>query len=308
MRNSRFAMSVTIALSLLVCHACSGKEKLSLDTKPAAPQAAKIEIKKEAVPAATSTPTPSNSLAMVNTGKANESYDGVNLSDTLGIQQKREAEYRLTGQVSAIRNSQIAFRIIGFISEIKVKPGTPAKKGDVLATLDDRDFVLRVALAKARRDQAQIAVTTAEKDFKREKQLKAEKASTDSVFDKMRAEYEQAQLSLKLAELDLDTAELALKDTRLLAPYDCVVAVQMKDEGENVPAGTAVFEVYDTAEPEITLSVPERLMNSTAVGAQVTIRMVPVILQKTRTFQITAKLLQYNSKIVPGSYAEATLN
>jgi len=257
---------------------------------------------------------------MANTDKAH--YDNVLMPSHLGTQTKNEAEYRVTGEVSAIRNSEIAFRTIGFISEIKVKPGTMVKQGQVLATLDDRDFVLRLNLARARRDQTKVALDEAEKNFKRERQLKEERASTANDFDKMKAAYEQASLSLKLADLDVQNAEYALSDTRLVAPYDCVVAVQMKHEGENVPAGTAVFKVYDTAEPEISLAVPERLMNSLSIGAQVTItipsagfsgkgqiiRMVPVILQKTRTFQITTKLMQYNSKIVPGSYAEAILS
>jgi len=142
------------------------------------------------------------------------------------------------------------------------------------------------------------------------------------VFDRMKASFDQASLALKLAEIDLAVAELAMKDTRLLAPYDCVIATQMKHEGEHVDSGTAVFEIYDTAEPEITLSAPERMVNLLTVGRQLTIsvpsagfigkgeivRFVPVISQKTRTFSITAKFLQYNPKVLPGSYTEATVN
>lgn len=233
----------------------------------------------------------------------------------------QEVEYRLTGQITSIRKSQLAFRQTGFINQVIARPGTVAKKGDVLATLDDRDFALRVELAKARKELAAIQLDAAKKEFNREVQLKKEHASTATTYDKMKATYDQASLSLKLADLDYETAAFALSDTKLTAPYDCVVATQMKFDGENVQTGNAVLEIYDTGEPEITLSVPERLMGQVEVGSLLhiavpsanysgtahVIRLVPVISDKTRTFQVVGKLDSYDPKIVPGSYAEATL-
>lgn len=229
---------------------------------------------------------------------------------------------RFTGEVDAPRRSDIAFRVNGFVAEIVAKPGARAKKGDVLATLDDRDFKIRLELAKARRDQAAVALDSANKDYQREIQLKKENASTAAALDKMKAGFDSAKLTLRLSELDVEAAELAMTDTRLVAPYDCIVAEQMKHEGENVQSGNPVFKIYDTAEPEISLTVPERLMGKVEVGAKLSvsvpavgysgqaevIRLVPVISEKTRTFQLTARLLEQDARIVPGSYAEATSN
>jgi RND family efflux transporter MFP subunit len=231
-------------------------------------------------------------------------------------------DYRLTGEVDATRKSQVAFRVPGILSTVAAKPGTVAKKGFVLASLDDRDYVLRLELAKAQRDQARVANETAQRELKREMELKAANASTPTVFERVKAAAEQARLSLKLTELAVEGAQLALKDTKLVAPYDSVVAAQLKYEGENVPSGTAVYEVFDTFEPEITLTVPERLLGQVTVGSKLTItipsagysgpgdviRQVPVINEKTRTFRVTVKLAKYDSKIIPGLYAEGILN
>ncbi len=275
---------------------------------------------KEAKTAVSIVDTHERALAIVEPKKPTELLDANPSKDRMGSSIK-DTEFRLSGEVSALRNSKLAFRQVGFIEEVKVKSGALLKKGDVLASLDARDFKIRLALAKAKRDQAEIAKRTAEKEFRREQQLKKENASTGTVYDKMEAAFQQASLNLELADLEVSSAELAVKDTQLQAPYDCVVANQMIHEGENVPSGTAVFEVYDTSEPEITLSAPESLMSSFAIGTTLKInipsagysgkgeiiRIVPVISQKTRTFQVIAKLSQYNPKIVPGSYAEATL-
>ncbi len=232
-----------------------------------------------------------------------------------------EVEYRLTGQISSVRKSVMAFRATGFINEVLARPGTAAKKGDVIATLDDRDFALRAELANARKDLARVSLDAAQKEYQREVQLKKENASTATTFDKVKAAYDQANLSLKVAGLDYETAALALADTKLTAPYDCVVATQLKYDGENVQAGNGVLEVYDVGEPEITLQVPERLMGQVQVGSKLRVavpaanysgdaeitRMVPVISEKSRTFQVIGRLLVYDPKIVPGSYAEATM-
>jgi RND family efflux transporter MFP subunit len=233
-------------------------------------------------------------------------------------------EYRLTGEVTSVRKSQLAFRVSGFIQKASARPGDALKKGDALATLDERDFVLRLELARARRDSAKVAAEDADKEFRREQELKSANASTATSYDKIKAAFDQSKIALKLAELDLQTAENALKDTKLLAPYDCVVSNQLHYDGEAVQTTpvTAVYEVYDTAEPEVTLSAPERLISKIKVGgkldvvipsagiegvAQVT-RIVPVVSDRTRTFQVTAKLATPSKVAVAGAYAEATLD
>jgi RND family efflux transporter MFP subunit len=232
-------------------------------------------------------------------------------------------DYRLTGQVSAPRRSQLTFRVSGFISSVLLKAGTKAKQGEVIATLDDRDFQLRLELAKARRDSAAVQVATAEKEYQREQELKKANASTASNFDRIKSSYDVARVALRLAQLDLEQAELAYKDTKLTAPYDCVVSTQFKYDGESVQMAppSPVVEVYDTGEPEVTLSAPERLMGQIQSGTKLkltipaagfsgageVVRIVPVINERSRTFQVIAKFSSYDAKVAPGSYAEASV-
>ncbi len=308
---SRHKLSLLFSSALLLS-ACTGKKDDKASLPPASPTpAAQPEAPKEpGQEVAKPDELSPEAAAAAQAQQAAEAPKAV-----------AEVEYRLTGQISSVRKSVMAFRATGFINQVLARPGTPAKKGDVIATLDDRDFALRVELAKARKDLARVSLDAAQKEYQREVQLKKENASTATTFDKIKAGYDQANLSLKVADLDYETAALALSDTKLTAPYDCVVATQLKYDGENVQAGNGVLEVYDVGEPEITLSVPERLMGQVQVGSKLKVavpsanyagdaeivRMVPVISEKSRTFQVIGKLTAYDPKIVPGSYAEATL-
>ena len=152
--------------------------------------------------------------------------------------------------------------------------------------------------------------------------LASENASTATALDRVQAQFDQAKLAVKLAELDVTSAQRALDDAELIAPYDCVVADQLKDEADYVRPGDVVFTVYDTQLPEIRFAAPERLMGKITVGDTLQVlvpsagysgraeivRVVPIINERTRTFQVIAKPQASDQRIVPGSYAEALLN
>ena len=229
---------------------------------------------------------------------------------------------RLTGEVAATRRSQLAFKQQGFIQIVKTKAGSVIKKGEVLAKLETQDFELRLDLAKARKEQGRVGLASADKELRRERQLASENASTATALDRVQAQFDQAKLAVKLAELDVTSAQRALDDAELIAPYDCVVADQLKDEADYVRPGDVVFTVYDTQLPEIRFAAPERLMGKITVGDTLQVlvpsagysgraeivRVVPIINERTRTFQVIAKPQASDQRIVPGSYAEALLN
>jgi RND family efflux transporter MFP subunit len=233
----------------------------------------------------------------------------------------RSAFYRLTGEVAPVRKSDLAFRVGGFVDKIVARPGGACKQGEVLAQLDTRDFLLRVEIARARLAQAQIGFKTATKELEREKELKAENASTAAAFERVEATFDQARLAQALAQSEMKSAEQALGDTKLIAPYDCVVTEQVKYDGESVQSGTTVFKIYDVKDAEFLFEAPERLLGQLPVGAKIkasvpssgfsgvaTItRVVPVISERTRTFRVYAQP-DGAPVLTPGAYAEALLN
>jgi RND family efflux transporter MFP subunit len=232
--------------------------------------------------------------------------------------QEADGQFRLVGEIAAQRKSQLAFRVGGFIEGTDVKPGNFVKKGATLARLEGRDFKLRFELAKIKRDGARQAFESASREYKRETALKQENASTESNYDKVKNAFDQAQIGLQMAEIDLRSAENALNDSHLVAPYDCVVASQLKYDGESVQSGTAVFEIYDVGQPELTLRAPERLLGQMTIGESITVRVpsagysgtakiariVPVVNEKTRTFTVTAQFDTFNEQLVPGLFVE----
>lgn len=233
---------------------------------------------------------------------------------------EENVQTRLTGEVSSQRKTNLAFRVTGFVAEIRAKPGDPCKKGDVLATLDARDYKLSADMARSQKEMAQVALANAKSEFGREEELRRQNVSTEAMYDKLKAAYDKARLDLQLADLNLTKAEQALSDTKLTAPYDCVVSKQLKYTGENVQSGNPVFEIYDTTDIELNFSVPERMAGKLKVGDNLQIsipatgfkgdvsiiRLVPVVDEASRTFRVITRA-PVDQRIVPGLYAEALL-
>jgi len=153
-------MALALALGSTACTAQTG-DKAMLPPKAAAPEQ----------PAATEEQPQETAAAPVETKATTAPAKPV----------ANATAYRLTGEVTSTRKSQIAFRVGGYIDNVAAKAGMLCKKGDVLATLDDRDYVLSLELARAKRDLAKVALGSAPVELQREEELKKQNASTATV-------------------------------------------------------------------------------------------------------------------------------
>lgn len=306
--------TMTLALTAVCLLACTknkvdlppgeaaAKPEAAVATAQAAPASAPEAVSATAAPVAAAASLASSAPAAA--GKADDT------SNT-----------RLSGEVASQTKSQLSFRVGGFIQDLKVKTGYACKKGEVLAVLDVRDNKLAVDMARSQKELAKIALVNSESEYQRETELKKEKVSTDSMFDTRKAAYDKSRIDLQMAELKLTQAEQALQDTKLTAPYDCVVTKQLRNIGESVKPGDAVFELYNTSDVEMNFSVPERLAGRIKVGDRLkvsipatgfsgqleVIRLIPVVEQASRSFRVIAKAPDGDQRIVPGLYAEAQL-
>jgi len=132
--------------------------------------------------------------------------------------------------------SPVVARVGGYVKEIKFEENTKVSEGQVLVTLDDRDYKIKLELAQAGQvganagvgvSQAQIAATAAntstaktnieaakvklnlaQKDFERYTNLIKDGAVTQQAFDQMKAQKETAQANYNAA---VDQYQAAIK-------------------------------------------------------------------------------------------------
>ena len=150
------------------------------------------------------------------------------------------------GTVEACLRTKLSTIIGGRIEYLGVKEGDRVKKGQLLLKLwnDDQQAQAalaetQIALAGRRVDEACIAAVNAEKEAKRQSELRARGFVSSSAEETARTNAEVRRASCNTAKADVAQAEAKLKATRveqgrvaLYAPFDGTVAKIVGELGE----------------------------------------------------------------------------
>lgn len=131
------------------------------------------------------------------------------------------------------------------------------KAGDVLVTIDPRDYELAVDRARAVVAQAEVRLAREEEEAElamQEWQRLGSGEATDLALRK--PQLEDARAALQAARASQEQARLSLERTRIRAPYEGRVLSKVVDLGQFVNPGAPVARIYAVEYAEIRLPVP----------------------------------------------------
>lgn len=162
---------------------------------------------------------------------------------------------RYIGTINAENFSILRAKSAGTIASIAVKPEQNVKKGQLLASQDNRSqkSSLEIALKTHRSLQSKVD---------RLKKLK-------NTGDVTKGQVDEAKRDLLNASLNLENAKKALEDTEIRAPFDGIAGVPRVVIGESVKPDTAIISVRQGAYSLI-FRVPPKRIRELAVGQEVT--------------------------------------
>ena len=200
-----------------------------------------------------------------------------------------------SGKVEASQRADLGFEVAGTIVEFPVDESAQVKQGDLLARLDPRDY-------QARFDAEQAKVSQQRAEYQRSLKLfEAEVIAKQELERKLRA--------FEVAKSRLRTAQKALDDTRLLAPFDGVVARKLAEARESVQAKQPVLTFQNASVLEVVLDVPERTMAGARPGLtneEITERTQPrVVVSAVDGRSFPARFVEYSTTADPvsGTYS-----
>ena len=148
-----------------------------------------------------------------------------------------------TGLVKESREVKLAFQVPGPLVKLNVDEGQFVKKGEVIAELDERDFIVHLESANANFENAKLQA-------ERYAALYEKKSTSKSVYDQMQAAY-------KLAKAQKEAAENALKDTKIYAPFSGYVQSMFVENFEKVGAGQPIVSFLDLNNLEVAVALSE---------------------------------------------------
>ncbi len=231
------------------------------------------------------------------------------------------------GSFQARKNTQMGSQVSGRVDKVLVEVGDLVKKDQELIRLDPTFFDIEVAQRKAELQAAKVAMTDADLNFNRMKNLWEKPNSKEppsvprKMFDDARLKLEATTAQFQQAQHGLRYAEQRLRETVVRAPYDGVVSKRMVDPGQPVTAtpATSLVEVQEVGTLDLDFSLPQNMLGNIKVGTPFefevegiengrgtgTIALIfPAIDEATRSFRCRAWIQNPGLKYHPGLLAQ----
>lgn len=123
-----------------------------------------------------------------------------------------------TGRFDAIEQVQIRARVTGFVKSVDFKDGAIVKAGDLLYTIDPRQYEAAAEQAQGQLDDAKAKVDLAQKELDRATTLIKTQAISENIVDQRSQAIAAAQAATLQAEGALKRAQLDVEFTKVTAP------------------------------------------------------------------------------------------
>jgi RND family efflux transporter MFP subunit len=178
--------------------------------------------------------------------------------------QSYQLRVKSQGAVSPRTESELVSQVKGEVISVsrQFAAGGFFKKGDVLLTIDPRDYEFAIALQKDKLAQASLRLTQEEGEARiaREEweKLKGQEKANPLVLRE--PQLAQARAAAEAAEAALSQARLNLERTQIKAPYDGRIRSKNVDLGEYVSPGVPLATIYAVDIAEVRLPVPDEEM------------------------------------------------
>jgi multidrug efflux system membrane fusion protein len=169
----------------------------------------------------------------------------------------------LTGNTTAYRTANLVARVQGYLESIDYKDGAAVTKGTQLFGIERDTFQAQVDQVKAQLAHDQAVLGEAQVDLTRYQTLQKENSIASQQADDQTFVAEQDKATVGIDQANLETANINLGFTRVLAPFDGIVTNHQVDIGNLVgasgPTTLATIVQTDPVYVYFTLSEPQFL-------------------------------------------------
>ena len=139
-----------------------------------------------------------------------------------------------SGYIVPRRKAVVSAKIQGRLSELKVEEGSRVLKDEIVAQLENADFVAAVASARAALQRAEADLAEQQRQLRLARELERQNVSSRDAADAAESRVRMADAALSQARAQLQVAEAQYRNTLIRAPFTGVVLKKMAEVGESV--------------------------------------------------------------------------
>lgn len=235
----------------------------------------------------------------------------------------------------------VAPKVSGRVRSLAVDLGDTVDRGQVVARLDNEEFIQAraqaeadLAVARAKQSEARSALSIAERELKRIETLRQRGVASESQLDTARSTQLAARARLEVAKAEVLKALASLETTRIRLGYASVtadwtvgdqvrhVAERYVDAGQTVSVGTPLLKIVELNPLTGVIFVTEKdyakfqtgqlatLSNDAFPGSIFTAhvsRIAPVFTEDTRQARVELSIDNADQRLKPGMFIRVTL-
>lgn len=206
------------------------------------------------------------------------------------------------GEARALKSVTITSEVAGLVDAVNIAPGARVKEGGVLVQIDDREQ--QVALQRARAEYP-----IAEQNAERYQDLRTDAAASA-------LEAEEALNSFTQVRAQLQAAEVAVAQRRIVAPFNGIAGLTGVEVGDYLRVGDAVTTLDDTSSIIIDFAVPQEAAPFVDIGQSVTATLASGrgvahagtitaidsrVDSQSRTLNVEAQFENPSGRLIPGA-------
>jgi multidrug efflux system membrane fusion protein len=239
---------------------------------------------------------------------------------------------RYSASVLPFAQANLSFKSPGYVTQIKQVVGADGRRRDigvgdyvpratVLAQIRHEDLQHQVDQAAAALTQARAQHVQADLDYERAKALFATHSLTKPEFDQAQARFDSTGGAVDQANASLRQAQLVLADADLTAPFSGYILARNIELGNLAAPGMVAFTIADTSAVKVGFGVPEYAVKQLRLGQEFTIHLQDDLKEykgrvtsiaasadeKNRVFAVEVNVPNPKSYLKPGMIASLNL-
>lgn len=248
---------------------------------------------------------------------------------SVGLQEKNITKtLKLNGKIDVPPQNlaSVSSALGGYVKSTKLLPGMHFRKGEVIAVMEDNQFIqLQQDYLTAK---AQLA--NAEAEYLRQKDLNQSKASSDKAYLQAKADYQTLQISQrsleqKLKLIHINPEQVSVSNIRqtanIYAPFDGFVSQVFVNVGKYVSPSDVLFELVNPNDLHLNLKIFEKDWDKIKLGQPLLaytntnpgkkykgeIILIGKNISTDRAVEVHAHFKENDGKLIPGMYMNADM-
>jgi len=236
------------------------------------------------------------------------------------------AGIRYAVSIQPYEQIQLAFKVGGYVDQVMQRHGADGRSralqagdsvsaGAILARVRTEDYRERINQANASLHELEAALAKAQLDRDRARVLFAAQALVKPDLDSAEANYDANIARIASARANIEMAQIAMRDTALVAPRSGIILERRIETGSLVGSGSLGFVLGDVGSVKAIFGVPDSLVHRIAPGQTLDVTteayrgsrftgrvsaISPSADQQSRVFDIEVTIANADGRLRPG--------